>query len=138
MFRELVSTAAAALGRKDVGSGQVILSLKDELARRQEEGAHRMVERQVALQVAFCRERLTWLLPMVGLSAAFLVAGYRVTRSSVVLYPLVPMSFAVFYQCDLAYGSKTNRIKGIAERILAEEASMVHVPEWHYTGMTPG
>lgn len=71
-----------------------------------------MVERQVALQVAFCRERLTWLLPMVGLSSLFLMAGYRVTRNSVVLYPLVPMSFGVFYQFDLAYGSKTSRIKG--------------------------
>lgn len=130
MFREV----ATALLRRDDGSAQQILkSVKDEMARRQSEGVRKMAERQVALQVASSRERLTWILPMIGSSAAFLVAGYRVTRSSVVLYPLVPMFFGLLYQCDLAYGNKTNRIKGIAERILTEETSMIHVPEWHYT-----
>ncbi|KAG0728577.1 Plasminogen receptor (KT) [Chionoecetes opilio] len=106
-------------------------------ARRQSEGVKRMAERQVALQVASCRERLTWILPMTVSSAAFLVAGYRTNRTPVILYPLVPMFFALLYQCDLAYGNKTNRIKGIAERILVEENSRIHVPEWHYTRGDP-
>ncbi|KAK8405209.1 hypothetical protein O3P69_001642 [Scylla paramamosain] len=131
MFREV---ATAVLGRRDAGSShQILQSIKDELAWRQSEGVRKMAERQVALQVASSRERLAWILPMVGSSAVFLLAGYRSTRSSVVLYPLVPMFFGLLYQCDLAYGNKTNRIKGIAERILTEETSMIYVPEWHYT-----
>ncbi|XP_045606019.2 plasminogen receptor (KT) [Procambarus clarkii] len=107
-------------------------TMMEEMNRRQGEAVRRMGQRQVALQVASIRERLGWFLPFYASSAAFLYAGYRVTRSVVVLYPLVPMTFAFCYQLDLAYGNKTARIKGIAEEIMMKEAQLIHVPAWHY------
>lgn len=77
----------------------------------QQEAARRMAQRQMALQVASVRERLEWFAPFLLSSATFLLLGYRKTRSSVVLYPLVPMCFALGYQVDFAFGNKTNRIK---------------------------
>ncbi|ROT85265.1 hypothetical protein C7M84_018413 [Penaeus vannamei] len=96
-----------------------------------------MVQRQMALQVASVRERLEWFAPFLVSSATFLFLGYRKTRNSVVLYPLVPMCFALGYQVDFAFGSKTNRIKRvsfhIAESIMRHEGHLIHVPEWHYS-----
>lgn len=62
--------------------------------------------------MASVRERLGWFLPFFAASATFLYAGFRHTKAFVVLYPLIPMSFALGYQLDLAYGNKTKRIKG--------------------------
>nr|XP_027231467.1 uncharacterized protein LOC113823059 [Penaeus vannamei] len=108
-------------------------AVKEEMARRQQEAARRMVQRQMALQVASVRERLEWFAPFLVSSATFLFLGYRKTRNSVVLYPLVPMCFALGYQVDFAFGSKTNRIKNIAESIMRHEGHLIHVPEWHYS-----
>ncbi|XP_047498342.1 uncharacterized protein LOC125045231 [Penaeus chinensis] len=108
-------------------------SMKKEMASRQQEAARRMAQRQMALQVASVRERLEWFAPFLLSSATFLLLGYRKTRSSVVLYPLVPMCFALGYQVDFAFGNKTNRIKNIAEGIMRHEGQLIHVPEWHYS-----
>ncbi|XP_042889609.1 uncharacterized protein LOC122264658 isoform X2 [Penaeus japonicus] len=86
-------------------------AVKDEMTSLQQEAARKMVQRQMAMQVASVRERLEWFAPFLASSATFLVLGYRKTRSSVVLYPLVPMCFALCYQVDFAFGNKTNRIK---------------------------
>lgn len=107
--------------------------MEEELAGLQQEAARRMAQRQMALQVASVRERLEWFAPFLLSSATFLLLGYRKTRSSVVLYPLVPMCFALGYQVDFAFGSKTNRIKNIAEGIMSHEGHLIHVPEWHYS-----
>ena len=50
------------------------------------------------------------------------------TRKPAALAPLLPLSFIVAYQGDLAYGSKMNRIKSEAENILMFEKDLIQSP----------
>ena len=79
---------------------------------RQILAAQLLAERQLAVQIAATRERLYWFLPFCITSAIFLLRGYKKTNSFVVMFPLIPISFASAYQIDFAYGSKGRRIKG--------------------------
>ena len=42
--------------------------------------------------------------------------------------PLLPLTFVVGYQADLAYGTKVNRIKTEAENILMFERDLIESP----------
>ena len=42
--------------------------------------------------------------------------------------PLLPLTFLVGYQADLAYGTKVNRIKSEAENILMFERDLIDSP----------
>lgn len=44
------------------------------------------------------------------------------------LVPLLPLTFLVGYQADLAYGTKLNRIKSEAENILMFERDLIEIP----------
>ena len=50
------------------------------------------------------------------------------TKRPAVVAPLLPLTFIVGYQADLAYGSKMNRIKGEAENILMFERDVIEMP----------
>ena len=50
------------------------------------------------------------------------------THKPVTVAPLLPLTFIVAYQADLAYGTKINRIKSEAENILMFERDMVESP----------
>ncbi|XP_071536816.1 plasminogen receptor (KT)-like [Panulirus ornatus] len=114
----------------------LLLEMTDELSRKQGEAGRRLAERQVAVRVAVVRERLVWFVPFFVSSASFLYAGFRHTKNSVVLYPLIPMLFGLCYQLDYAYGNKTTRIKDIAEHIMTKEKHMIYVPKWHYANVS--
>ena len=79
---------------------------------RQLVAAQLLAERQIAVQIAATRERLVWFIPFSLSSFAFLYRGYVKTKSFVVMFPLIPLSFAMAYQIDFAYGTKGTRIKG--------------------------
>ena len=53
---------------------------------------------------------------------------YKITRKPVALAPLLPLTFLVAYQADLAYGTKVNRIKTEAENILMFERDLIESP----------
>ena len=42
--------------------------------------------------------------------------------------PVLPLTFLVGYQADLAYGTKMNRIKAEAENILMFERDLIEIP----------
>ena len=42
--------------------------------------------------------------------------------------PILPLTFIVGYQADLAYGTKMNRIKAEAENILMFEKDLIEIP----------
>lgn len=95
---------------------------------RQIQMMNQMRERQMAMQVAKTRELFYWFGSFYVLAAVGLIARYRKTKSGVVLAPLLPLSFIVTYQADLAYGSKLTRIKAEAENIMEYEAQLLHMP----------
>ena len=53
---------------------------------------------------------------------------YRRNRNPAALAPLLPLTFLVGYQGDLAYGTKVNRIKAEAESILMFERDLIDMP----------
>ena len=50
------------------------------------------------------------------------------TRSPAVIAPLLPLTFIVGYQADLAYGTKLTRIKSESENILMFEKDLIEMP----------
>lgn len=71
-------------------------------------------ERMVALQIARARELLVWFGAFYAVSAVGILAGFRKSRRSGILVPLVPLTFILGYQTDLAYGNKLHRIRGMS------------------------
>ncbi|KAG0721358.1 Plasminogen receptor (KT) [Chionoecetes opilio] len=114
-------------------SAAVLSSVKKDLTASQVELARRMAERQMAMQVATVRELMVWFVPFLVSSYGFLYYGYRKTKSWVVMFPLIPITFGFGYQVHFAYGNKTNQIKSLAERIMKKETHMMAVPEWSTT-----
>ena len=53
---------------------------------------------------------------------------FRSTRKPVTIAPLLPLTFIVGYQADMAYGNKINRIKSEAENILMYERDLIESP----------
>ncbi|KAK7017067.1 hypothetical protein SK128_006332, partial [Halocaridina rubra] len=70
-----------------------------------------MREKMMSMQIARSRELLYWLGAFYAVAGLGMIAGYRRTRKPGTLVPLLPLSFLLAYQADLAYGSKLNRIK---------------------------
>ena len=63
--------------------------------------------------------------------ATFLVLNQIVmfrTKKPAAIVPLLPLTFLVGYQADLAYGSKLNRIKAESENILQYERDLIEIP----------
>ena len=52
----------------------------------------------------------------------------RQSKKPGVLVPLLPLTFVLGYQVDLAYGSKLNRIRGEAENIMQYERDLLEMP----------
>ena len=50
------------------------------------------------------------------------------TKKPAAIAPLLPLTFLVGYQADLAYGSKVNRIRAEAENILQYERDLTDCP----------
>ena len=95
---------------------------------RQIQMQNQMRERMVAQQVAGAREMFLWLGSFYLLAGAGMISGFARTRKPVAIAPLLPLTFIVGYQADLAYGSKVNRIRAEAENILQYERDLTDIP----------
>ncbi|XP_066990711.1 plasminogen receptor (KT) isoform X1 [Macrobrachium rosenbergii] len=87
-----------------------------------------MREKMMSMQIARSRELLYWFGTFYIVAGIGMIAGFRRTRKPGTLVPLLPLSFLLAYQADLAYGSKLNRIKMEAENILLFERDLVSIP----------
>uniref|UniRef100_L7M5M8 Uncharacterized protein n=1 Tax=Rhipicephalus pulchellus TaxID=72859 RepID=L7M5M8_RHIPC len=87
-----------------------------------------MHQRLLALQIAFSRELFYWIAAFYVPSSVALFVGYRRTKRPLMLAPILPMTFILAYQGDLAYGSKHARIKGEAENIMSFEKELLELP----------
>ena len=66
---------------------------------------------RVALQIARTRELLNWFGTFYTVAAAGMLTGFHRSRKPGVLVPLLPLTFILGYQIDMAYGNKLMRIK---------------------------
>ncbi|RZC39467.1 plasminogen receptor (KT) [Asbolus verrucosus] len=91
-------------------------------------------DRIIALEIAKARELFFWYGSFYLISLAGALAGYyyyyryRYKRKLITLAPLVPLSFIMAYQADLAYGNKIHRILVEAEHIMQFEQELLALP----------
>ncbi|KAM9451738.1 plasminogen receptor (KT) [Clarias gariepinus] len=87
-----------------------------------------MRERQMAMQIAWSREFLKYFGSFFGLAAVGLTAGAIKRGRPGLFVPVVPLSFILVYQMDMAYGSFIHRMRGEAESIMVAEADRLSLP----------
>ncbi|NXI05922.1 PLRKT protein, partial [Pachycephala philippinensis] len=86
-----------------------------------------MRERQTAMQIAWTREFLKYFGTFFGLSAVVLTTGAIKRKNPAVLLPILPLSFVLFYQYDMGYGTLLQRMK--AENILDTQSTLLELPK---------
>lgn len=87
-----------------------------------------MRERQMAMQIAWSREFLKYFGGFFGLAAVGLTTGAMKRRKPSLFALLVPLSFIMAYQVDMAYGSFIHRMREEAESIMVAEADRLNLP----------
>jgi len=95
---------------------------------RQIQMQNQMRERQAAAMIAKSREMFYWLSTFYLLASVAMIRGYRKSKNPAAMAPLLPLTFIVGYQGDLAYGTKMNRIRNEAEDILMFEKDLIDMP----------
>ncbi|XP_076849131.1 plasminogen receptor (KT) [Brachyhypopomus gauderio] len=89
---------------------------------------NQMRERQMAMQVAWSREFLKYFGAFFCLTTVGLTAGAVKRRKPALFTPVVPLSFILAYQLDMAYGTMVYRVRGEAESIMEAEVDRLTLP----------
>jgi hypothetical protein len=93
------------------------------LRRQIELNARQVRERQMAMQMARQREMFHWIGGFYCLALPLAIVNVRAGRiAPSAVAPLVPITFAVAYNADMAYGNKMSRIRASAEEIMTNES----------------
>ncbi|KAG9266320.1 plasminogen receptor (KT) [Astyanax mexicanus] len=87
-----------------------------------------MRERQMAMQVAWSREFIKYYGTFFGLATFALTAGAIKNKKPGLFVPVVPLSFVMAYQLDMAYGTLIHRMRGEAESIMVSEKDCLDMP----------
>eukprot|EP00918_Siedleckia_nematoides_P030461 GHVU01065996.1.p1 GENE.GHVU01065996.1~~GHVU01065996.1.p1 ORF type:complete len:137 (-),score=14.17 GHVU01065996.1:2062-2472(-) len=87
-----------------------------------------MRERQMAMQLARARDMFNWCGSFYVLALLGLARGFKKTKNPGFLGPLLPLTFIIGYQADLAYGGKMKRMRAEAEKILENEGYLLLMP----------
>ncbi|CAH0562393.1 unnamed protein product [Brassicogethes aeneus] len=96
---------------------------------RQLQMRNQMREREVALRIAKNRELFYWFGAFYLTSIAWAATNFRhFKKKSFAIAPLIPLSFIMAYQSDLAYGNKVHRISVEAEHIMQFEQDLLSLP----------
>ncbi|KAM9516760.1 plasminogen receptor (KT) [Salvelinus alpinus] len=89
---------------------------------------NQMRERQMAMQIAWSREFLKYYGTFFSLAALGLTIGAIKKKKPVLFAPVVPLSFVLAYQMDMAYGTLIYRMRGEAESIMISEHDRLDLP----------
>ncbi|KAL3869614.1 hypothetical protein ACJMK2_042281 [Sinanodonta woodiana] len=95
---------------------------------RQIQMQNQMRERQVAIAVARARDIFVWFGSFYATSAFLMLAGFAKKKNPGVIAPLIPLTFILGYQFDLAYGTKIKRLQAEADRIIDLEPELLDMP----------
>lgn len=82
----------------------------------------------MAMNVARSRDMVQWFGGFYSLAFVGLVSRARATKNRGWAMPLVPLSFVLGYQLDMAYFSKMERVRAEAEHILHQQYHLVQLP----------
>ncbi|XP_078319727.1 plasminogen receptor (KT)-like [Crassostrea virginica] len=95
---------------------------------RQIQMQNQMRERQMAMMVARSRDMFQWFGAFCGTYAFVAIAANLKGKNKAIMGPLLPLTFILGYQYDLAYGSKMDRMRKEADRVLDTESSLLDMP----------
>ncbi|XP_061168111.1 ribonuclease H1-like isoform X2 [Saccostrea echinata] len=97
---------------------------------RQIQMQNQMRERQMAMMVARGRDIFQWFGAFYGTYASIAILATMKTKgkSKGLIAPLLPLTFILGYQYDLAYGSKMERMRQEADRVLDTESYLLDLP----------
>ncbi|KAK7474287.1 hypothetical protein BaRGS_00034479 [Batillaria attramentaria] len=95
---------------------------------RQLQMQNAMRERQMAMQIARGRDLFNWWASFYAVAATGSIIGFAKKRNPAPLVPLVPLTFIVGYLYDMAYGSKMDRMREEADRIIDGEPGLLSMP----------
>ncbi|XP_055035730.1 plasminogen receptor (KT) [Misgurnus anguillicaudatus] len=95
---------------------------------RQLQMQNQMRERQMAMQMAWSREFLKYFGSFFGLVTLGLGIGAMKKRRPALFTPIIPLSFIMAYQVDMAYGSLIHRMRAEAEHIMGSESDRLAMP----------
>ncbi|XP_036391093.1 plasminogen receptor (KT) [Megalops cyprinoides] len=87
-----------------------------------------MRERQMAMQIAWSREFLNYYGVFFSLATLGFTVGAVRKRRPGLFTPVIPLSFILAYQVDMAYGTLMHRIRGQAEDIMVAEHDCLDLP----------
>ncbi|KAK3594567.1 hypothetical protein CHS0354_006256, partial [Potamilus streckersoni] len=87
-----------------------------------------MRERQMAMTIARARDIFVWFGSFYATSAVLMLTGFAKKKNPGMIAPLIPLTFILGYQFDLAYGSKIKRLKAEADRIIDIEPELLDMP----------
>eukprot|EP00048_Salpingoeca_helianthica_P015473 m.226977 g.226977 ORF g.226977 m.226977 type:complete len:142 (+) comp17087_c0_seq1:143-568(+) len=95
---------------------------------RQIEVQMQVRDRMVATQIAASRDLFYFFGSFYALAAVGLTAGAIKKRNPGMFAPVVPLTFILAYQWDMAYNNKIERIVAEANNILAHEQHLLRLP----------
>ncbi|KAL7854200.1 hypothetical protein AOLI_G00210440 [Acnodon oligacanthus] len=87
-----------------------------------------MRERQMAMQIAWSREFIKYFGSFFSLAAFSLTAGAIKRKKPALFAPVIPLSFIMVYQLDMAYGTLVHRMRDEAETIMVSEGDRLSMP----------
>lgn len=89
---------------------------------------NQMRERQMAMQIAWSREFLKYYGSFFSLATLGLTVGAIKRKRAALFAPVIPLSFVLAYQMDMAYGTLVYRMKGEAQSIMDLERDRLDLP----------
>lgn len=89
---------------------------------------NQMRERQMAMQIAWSREFLKYYGTFFSLASLGLTVGAIKRKRAALFAPVIPLSFVLAYQMDMAYGTLVYRMKGEAQNIMDLEHDRLDLP----------
>mmetsp|Transcript_10639 Transcript_10639/g.25450 ORF Transcript_10639/g.25450 Transcript_10639/m.25450 type:complete len:122 (+) Transcript_10639:338-703(+) len=98
------------------------------MAHRQVTMQRIVIERQMAMNIARARDMVKWYGGFYSVAFVGLVSRASATKNKAWAMPLVPLSFVLAYQLDMAYYTKLDRVRAEAEHILHNQYQLVQLP----------
>ena len=95
---------------------------------RQIQMQNQMRERQMAMQIARARDMFLWFGSFYAVAVSAMIAGAAKSKTKTPLVPILPLTFVLGYQYDMAYYTKIERMRAEADRIMDGETELLTIP----------
>lgn len=107
---------------------EFMLETQRQTMERQIQMQNQMRERAMAMQIAGARDLFMWFGSFYAVALVGMIGGAVKTGKRGPLVPLLPLTFILGYQYDMAYYTKIERMRAEADRIMDEETGLLALP----------